>query len=124
VERQCLLDTLLQLGQQEGVPLGIEYIDREALEKPISVKLDGATVGEITRVLLAQDRAYTCQVREGVLTVSHESVGSGKENLLDHVIPEFSVPRCSVGDASHLLGMDLELELHPQIQGFVGDYSP
>lgn len=124
VQRLCLLDALFQLGQEEGVPLGIEYVDREALEKPISVKLDQTTVGEIVAELLGEKEAYSWRVREGVLTVSHESVVSGRENLLDHVLPEFSVPRCSVGEASHLLHMVLDLELHPQIQGFAGDYSP
>jgi hypothetical protein len=124
VERLCLLDALLQLGQEEGVPLGIEYVDREALEKPLSVKLDETTVGEIVEGLLGQNKGYSWRVRDGVLTVSHESVVSGKENLLDHVLHEFSVPRCLVGDACNLLHMVLVQELHPQIQGFAGDYSP
>jgi hypothetical protein len=124
VERLSLLDALLQLGQQEGVPLGIEYVDRQALEKPISVRMDETTVGEIMERLLGRDKEYSWLVREGVLTVRHASVGPGKENLLDHVIPEFSVARCSVIEASNLLRMDLELELNPQIRGFAGDYSP
>ena len=53
VDRLCLIDAMLQLGQQEGVPLGIEYVNRQALEKPISVQMDETTVGEIVQVLLA-----------------------------------------------------------------------
>jgi len=124
VERLSLVDALLQLGQQEGFPLGIEYVDREALQKPISVKMDETTVGEILEELLGQNRGYSWHVREGVLTVSHASVASGRENLLERVVPQFSVPRCSVGDASHLLLMDLKQELYPEIQGFAGEYSP
>jgi hypothetical protein len=124
VEGLCLLDALLQLGQEERIPLGIEYVDREALEKPINVKMDETTVGEVMERLLGQDRGYSWFVREGVLTVSHESITSQKGNLLDYVLPEFSSPRCSVGDANHLLFMALELQLYPQTQGFAGEYSP
>jgi len=124
VERLPLLDALLQLGQQEDVPSGIEYVDRQVLEKPISVRMDETTVGEIREMLLGRHKGYSWHFREGVVTVSHASDGSGRENLLDRVIPKFSVLRCTVGDASNLLRMDFQLELHPQIKGFAGDYSP
>jgi hypothetical protein len=124
VDRVCLVDALLQLGQQEGVPLGIEYVSREALEKPISLQMNETTAGEVIRTLLAQDRGYTWQIHDGVLNIGHESVAKRKDNLLDHVLPEFSVTRCAISDANNLLRMDLDRELHPQIQGFAGHYSP
>jgi len=124
VDHICLLDALLQLGQEAGVPLGIEYVDRKALEKPITMKWTETTVGEIVEELLAEHQGYSWRVRDGVLTVSHESVASGEGNLLDDVLPEFSTPRCSVVEASHVLEMSLYRKIHPDVEGFAGDYSP
>ena len=124
VERLPLIDALLQLSQQEGIPLGIEYVDHDAVEKPLSLEMDETTVGEILEELLGQNKGYSWHVRESVLIVSHESIASGRENLLDRIVPQFSMPRCSVADASNLLQMDLEQELSPRIRGFAGEYNP
>ena len=124
VQGLCLVEALLQLGQQEDIPLGIEYVDRESLEKPISVKMDETTAGGILEKLLGQEGGYSWRVREGVLTVGHGSAVSARENLLNRVIPQFSVPRCLVSEANNLLLMDLELQLDPTIKGFAGDYFP
>ncbi len=124
VDHLCLLDALLQLGQEAGVPLGIEYVDPEAVEKTFTAKWGETTVGEIVEGLLGDREGYSWRVRDGVLTVSHESVVRGRENLLDQVLPEFSIPRCLVGDASNLLYMVLYQKLHPENQGFAGDYNP
>jgi hypothetical protein len=114
----------LKLGQQEHVALGIEYVSPEALEKPMSEDFRNATVGEIVRVLLGEGRGYTWRVRDGVLDVSHKSVATGKGNLLDRVIPEFVIRRCSLADASNVLYMSLNSQLHPEVTGYAGDYNP
>jgi len=124
VRGACLIDALLTLGQQERIPLGIEYVSREALEKPISKDFQNTTVGEIVQVLLGGGRGYTWRVRDGVLNVSHKSVATGKANLLNRVLPEFVMRRCSVADASNVLYMSLNSQLHPEVTGYAGDYNP
>jgi hypothetical protein len=120
----CLVDALLTLGNQEQVPLGIEYVTREALEKPISDDFHNATVGQIVQVLLGRGRGYTWRVRDGVLNVSHRSVASGQANLLDRVLPKFAITKCTVQVASHGLYMDLYMHLHPETTGWAGDFNP
>ena len=124
VQDLSLVDALLRLGQQERIPLGIEYVSREALEKPISEDFHNTTVGEIVQVLLGGGRGYTWRVRDGVLNVSHSSVATGKANLLNRVLPEFVMRRCSVADASNVLYMSLNSQLHPEVTGYAGDYNP
>jgi hypothetical protein len=120
----CLVDALLALGQQEQVPLGIEYVGRDALEKPITEDFHSTTVGKIVEVLLGGGKGYTWCVRDGVLNVSHKSVAAGKGNLFDRVLPEFVIRRCSVADASNVLYMSLNRQLHPEITGYLGEYNP
>jgi hypothetical protein len=119
-----LVDALLQLGQQEEIPLGIEYVDRESQETPTIVKMEKTTVGAILEKLVAQERGCSWRVREGVLTVTQGSAEPARENLLNRMIPQFSVSRCSVSEASNLLWMDLEQQLDPTIKGFAGDFFP
>ncbi len=120
----CVVDALLRLGQQEHIPLGIEYLAPEALEKPIAGDFHNTTVGGILEGLLGGGKGYTWRVREGVLEVSHRSVASGEANLLDRVLPSFVIRRCSVADASNALYMSLNSQLHPEVTGYAGDYNP
>jgi len=120
----CLVDALLRLGGQEGVPLGVEYVSREALAKPITEDFHNTTVKGILERLLAGDKGYTWRVQEGVLVVSHKSVASGEANLLNRVLPTFVIRRCSIAEASNVLYMSLNSQLHPEVRGYAGDYNP
>lgn len=124
VEGLCRVDALLVLGQQEQLPLGIEYVDRDALEQPLTRHFQEATLGEIIRAILGGRDGYSWQVRDGVLDVTHKLEASGKRNLFDYVIPEFAIGRCSLADASNLLYLELDRQLHPQTTGYAGDYNP
>lgn len=120
----CLVDALLKLGQQEQIPLGIEYISREALEKPVGTDMDETTVGKIVQALLRGDKSYNWEVRGSVLNISHKTLPSGNANLLDRVLPEFAIPQCSVAEASNVLYMTLDQQLHPWVKGYAGEYNP
>jgi hypothetical protein len=111
------------LGQQEQVPLGIEYVDRGALEKPIRHDFRHATIGEIVQVLLGGTGGYTWRVRDGVLDIGHQST-AGPGNLLDRVLPEFEISKCSTGMASVALYLALYRDLHPEVTGYAGDFNP
>jgi hypothetical protein len=112
------------LGQQERIPLGIEYVDRGALEEPIGRDFREATVSEIIRALLGEDKGYAWRVRDGVVNISHKPAAPGKENLFDRVLPDFRIPKCSVAEASNALYMSLNSQLHPEVTGYAGEYSP
>ena len=120
----CLIEALLKLGQQEQVPLGIEYVNREALVNPLTKDFHNTTVGEIVHALLGGGKGYTWRVRGGVLNVSHRSVASGQANLLNRVLPKFAITKCTLEVASHGLYMELCLHLHPEITGWAGDFYP
>jgi hypothetical protein len=119
-----LLDALIRLGQETRTPLGIEYIDREALEKPVTLSLVNITVQRALETLLSAQKGYVFTVRDGVVDISHSGVPAGSRNLFSHVIAEFSAPRCSVQVASNLLRMELIVDLAPSTRGFAGEFDP
>jgi len=118
-----LVDALIQLGMATGQPMGIEYVDLESLEKPTSFSLDHGTLGEGLRLILAGRKSYTWRVENAVLVVTNAFVRMGRANLLHRVLPAFSIPRCTLQEASHELEMDLTQQLHPGM-GIIGDYNP
>jgi hypothetical protein len=124
VKGLCLVDALLTLGEQAQVALGIEYVTRESLEKPVSLAFRDTTVGNIVQALLGGGKGYRWRVRDGTLDISHQSVATGKGNLLDSVLPQFVSGRCSVAEASIHLYMKLSRLLYPSITGFAGDFNP
>jgi hypothetical protein len=119
----CLVDALLRLGGQEQVPMGIEYVSRESLEKLITEDFHNTTVEGILEHLLGS-KGYCWRVQDDVVDVSHKSVATGKANLLNHVLPTFVIRRCSVADASNVLYMSLNSQLHSEVTGYAGDYNP
>jgi hypothetical protein len=113
--RGSMLDALLQVGRQEHLPLGIEYLDPNDLDEPISVQLHGTSVGAVVNAILNQRRGYTWRIEKGVILIGHPGMPSGERNLLDVVLREFSVPERTVlfTAATVMLRAQLERQLHP-----------
>jgi hypothetical protein len=118
------VDALLQLGKRAGQPLGIEYSDPEEVQKPLRVDVPDGTLDSALRAILAGRKGYSWKAEDGVVVVTHAGVPKGQGNLLNRVLPSFSIVRCSPQEASHQLEMALVLWLHPGIRGMAGDYSP
>lgn len=121
VDRLAMVDALLQLGQQEDLPLGIEYIDLESISKPISLEVHNETVEEVLARILR--KGYHWDVQGPVLHITHEGVSPADKNLLDRPIADYPLPRTTVLFASHFLYMTLLAELHPD-EGTAGDFNP
>ena len=120
----AMLEALLKLGQQEHLPLGIDYVNLDAVEAPVRVSLEHATVAEILDAIVRQDPGYFWRLKDGVVVVSHEGSPTGPRNLLDYVLPVFSIPRCTLQEANQALWMTLYVRLHPETKGFAGTYRP
>jgi len=119
-----MLGALLKLGQQEHLSLGIDYLNLDAVEAPVRVSLEHTTVGQILDAIVRQDPGYFWRLKDGIVVVSHEGAPTGPRNLLDYVLPVFSIPRCTLQEANQALWMTLYVRLHPETKGFAGTYSP
>jgi hypothetical protein len=118
------LNALLQLAQQQRVPLGIEYVERQALVERISLNVLETSLENLLRMILPADRGYRWSVDDGVVLISNAKI-SAAPSLLDRVIPDYELKRpATLQEAALLLKMDLELELDPSIGGFAGNFAP
>ncbi len=123
LERASLLDALLSLGQQEHIPLGIEYVNLQDLERQVSVQVASTTVGSAVKAILGNFTGYTLHVADGVLNISHSDVPAGRRNLLDHVVPEFVIDRpTNLQTANNVLWMAFDRTLHQDNRGYIGHY--
>lgn len=118
-----LIDALLGLGQEQRVPLSIEYIDLKAVSDPISVDIGPASVGQILDAILQYDPGYSWSSHDGVICISHTGVPAGGANLLDHILSDFSIPKMSITHAALDLDRVLYMDLHPGTHGWAGSYA-
>ncbi len=85
-----MLDALLQLGRQTHIPLGVEYLNPADLQRRVTVHVNEGSVGSIVQAILGKRTAYRWNVEGTVIHVVHPALASGEQNLLDHVLKEFS----------------------------------
>ena len=117
-----LIDALLQLGREQQIPIGIEYVDAAALRNRATLEMRNTTVGNVLdRITHAQGYYWSSQGR--VVTVSHKGAPDGRKNLLNLRISEFTITQEVTLQAAslQLLGKLLFI-LHPHATGIAGDY--
>jgi hypothetical protein len=122
VEQQNMIDALLQLGQEQQVPIGIEYIDAAAFRNRITLHVRNSTMGELLDAI-THGQSYRWFIQDGVVMVTHEGAPQGRKNLLNTRIPEFTIKREMTLQAASLklLGA-LYWALNPHSTGIMGDY--
>lgn len=119
------LDTLLLFCQQEGIPLGVEYVDLSLLKTPVTVKVSESNVAEIVKQILVPVQGYRWFIEDGLIVVTHVSLDrADSQNLLRLTITEFKSRESTLAEASNVLRMGIDRQLHPEIRGWVGSYPP
>lgn len=93
---------LLQLVYENHLPTGIEYLNAEAL-RPISLRLEGKSVREVLSALIDQVPGLQVSYCTDHISVYSQQARDDPGNLLNKVIPEFSV----VGDDTQNAAADL-----------------
>lgn len=117
-----MIDALLQLGQEQQIPIGIEYIDAAAFRSRISLREQNTAVGKLLDTI-THGQGYSWFANGGVVMVTHDGALQGRKNLLNLRIFEFTIAREVTLQAAslELLGK-LYFLLHPHATGIVGDY--
>jgi len=117
-----MIDALLQLGQEQRIPIGIEYIDAAAFRSRISLRKQNTSVRKLLDAITHQ-RGYSWFANGGVIVVTHGGAPEGRKNLLNLRISEFSIAReVTLQAASLQLLGKLYFALQPHATGIVGDY--
>ena len=122
VQQQNMIDALLQLGQEQQVPIGIEYIDAAAFRSQITLHVRNSTMGRLLDAI-THGQSYRWFIENGVVMVTHDGAPQGRKNLLNMRIPEFAIDKGMTLQAASLklLG-GLYWALNPNATGIMGDY--
>jgi hypothetical protein len=117
-----MIDALLQLGQEQRIPIGIEYIDAAAFRSRITLHVQDTTVGRLLHTI-THGQGYSWFANGGVIIVTHNGASQGRKNLLNIRISEFTIAReVTLQAASLQLLLKLYFVLHPHAPGIAGDY--
>ncbi|MBA3913807.1 MAG: hypothetical protein H0X25_08120 [Acidobacteriales bacterium] len=121
VQHANLINALLMLGQQEHIPLAIEYIDKKAFESRISLDVRNASLQQVLTAI-TRPAGYYWMLSGSVVTVTHSGALTGVANLLNARIPRFTIPESTLQHASMVLAVNLYSVLNPHSGGIAGDY--
>jgi len=113
VKQRNLIDALLSFGQQEHVPIAIEYIDKPAFRRLITFEFRNRPASEILDII-TQAVGYQWHTSGHVVTVTHRGALVGKSNLLNIRIPQFRIGETSMHEASLAVYLHLYFVLNPR----------
>lgn len=88
---RSLTDAVLDLAFEYQLPLGVEYVDRGAAVRPVTMELRQKTVREILCALVATAPEYRIDFSGGIVHLFSPVARQDSANLLNTVIPNFEV---------------------------------
>ncbi len=88
---QALIPILLHLAYQNHLPMGIEYVDRDALARPIRLHASDESIRNILTAAVGQLSEFQISYSQGVVLLYSPSGRKDAENLLNKAIPDFVV---------------------------------
>ena len=86
-----LTETLLKFSHQQHLRIGIEYVDRASMDKPIEVRLENKTVRQALDSILHNGRGYSWRLRNGIIEITNTSASKRARSQLNTVIPVFTI---------------------------------
>jgi hypothetical protein len=111
----------LTLGQKANVCLAMRNLRRSAFLEQVNLNIVNANPIQILQRIFAGREVLVVPSDEGIVRIFRPST---EPSLFDHRIADFNVPRAPLLTLATGIRLRLEHELHPEIQGFAGRYSP
>jgi hypothetical protein len=110
---RTLLTSLIDLAYEHELPMGIEYLDREAATRPINLELHNESVRGILLAIVQQVPEYKVSFSDGVVDVYAPKARQDPSNLLNKVIKNFTVSELDTHQADMELFCALTREVTP-----------
>jgi hypothetical protein len=114
-----LIPTLLNIAESYDLPMGIERVTREALERPIRVKVHQASLSRLLDLCMGQLPGYSWALHDDVINVVGAKEYTEASNLFNLVVPSFEVHEQDLNIANSKLRMSV-LFLKERPAGVVG----
>jgi hypothetical protein len=125
-----LTETLLKFSVQQHLPIAIEYIDSDSMNRPIDVSVKNETIPQALASILSHGQGYTWTLQNGLIEIKNKHASKRAEAQLNTVIPLFDIPPGMVIHVtSAFLWTELQVALDPKRAqrgyccGFLGSSS-
>jgi hypothetical protein len=110
---RTLIATLVDLAYEYKLPMGIEYVDREAAARPIDLEFHDDFLRNILEDVVAQLPEYRVSFLGEVVEVYSPRAREDSSDLLNKPIGNYSVDAVDTRDADLELACALSRELEP-----------
>lgn len=105
-----LIPTLLRIAAEYDLPMGIERVVKEGLERPVRVKLRRGTVADLLDLCIRQVPGYMWAVHGNVVHVYGDEEWRQPSNMLNLTLPSFEIHDETLGEADRRLRIKLLLQ--------------
>jgi len=112
-----LTETLLKFSVQQHLPIAIEYIDSDSMNRPIDVCVKNETIPQALASILSHGQGYTWKLQNGLIEIKNKHASKRAEAQLNTVIPVFQISeRQTVASSSAVLSWELTVALDPNLR--------
>jgi hypothetical protein len=109
-----MMTTIINIAYAFQLPTGIEYVDREAITRPLYLEFHDQPIRAILSAIIAQFPAYHISFPGEVVLIDSPKSLQDPSNPFNKSIRDFSVAAADTQDASLTLVCELSKELGPQ----------
>lgn len=113
ITKQTLVAIVLDLAYEFQLPTGIEYVDHDAMTRPINLELHNESVREILLAIVQQVPEYKISFSDRVVDIYAPKAREDSSNLLNKLIKNFAVSELDTVDADAELFCALSHEVTP-----------
>jgi hypothetical protein len=110
---RTLIESVLNIAYQHELPMGIEYLNREALTRPIDLRFQKESTREILTTLTRQIPGYQITFSDGLVNIFDPRARQDPSNLLNRVIKNFNVMGRDATEVNAELACALAQEIDP-----------
>ncbi len=110
---RSLASTVLDLAYEREIPIAIEYLDTDAVYRPLSLEFRDQSVSEILVGIVQQVPQYRIAFSAGIVELYSPKARDDRANLLNKPIKDFAVTEVDTHKADSELFCSLTRELLP-----------
>lgn len=107
-----MADLAVRMAYEYKLPMAIEHVDRDALRKPLHLKLKGQTVRRVLAALVGPLPGYRVDFSQGLVDIYSLAARSDPSNPLNTLINRYDVDGLDTHFADAQLLCDIGRQLH------------
>lgn len=105
-----MIACVLELAYEYEIPIGIEFVNREAMTRPIDIQAQDQTVRALLTSIVQQIPDYHVSFADGLVEIFSSSARDDASNMLNRIVKTFSIKDQDAGIANRELACALARE--------------